>query len=386
MRRSRGFTLIELLVATGVLVILGSALVVVLRGGMTTWRRGEARRESFEVGQAILGQLSDDLMNATVDPETSLGGKTVESVFLGDTDENDRSRLALVRTIRGESENAITGHAGSAIGGDARIDYRDDMKKALDHRLRATGGLMEVAWCLGRPGTPDAEVLFRGIRSPVGGRTSFFASEKNFYRAPLPGEPDPKDPPPEGTAYLRAFGTRVIHFELLYATPYTSTWNRDAPAKRTNGDTESGPLAYWDSTRSILKPDTEKKIFTTFLDASSRGEPKDDILPPRVKVILVIREADAAQSTTTLRGNLGRESTDLRVMEPGRLSKTGGFLYIAPEWIEYDDLTGDRVHVKNRGARSTRRVDHRDGEEIDVGRTFEAVIPLPAGREDWGDR
>ncbi len=367
-------------------MILGSALVVVLRGGMTTWRRGEARRESFEVGQAILGQLSDDLMNATVDPETSLGGKTVESVFLGDTDENDRSRLALVRTIRGESENAITGHAGSAIGGDARIDYRDDMKKALDHRLRATGGLMEVAWCLGRPGTPDAEVLFRGIRSPVGGRTSFFASEKNFYRAPLPGEPDPKDPPPEGTAYLRAFGTRVIHFELLYATPYTSTWNRDAPAKRTNGDTESGPLAYWDSTRSILKPDTEKKIFTTFLDASSRGEPKDDILPPRVKVILVIREADAAQSTTTLRGNLGRESTDLRVMEPGRLSKTGGFLYIAPEWIEYDDLTGDRVHVKNRGARSTRRVDHRDGEEIDVGRTFEAVIPLPAGREDWGDR
>src|SRR5205807_6482087 len=161
-------------------------------------RRGEARRESFEVAQAILAQLSDDLMNCTVDPTTSLGGKNVEVVFLGDSDEDDRSRLALVRTLRGESENAITGHAGSAIGGDARIDYRDDMKKALDRRLRATGGLMEVAWCMGKPGGPDADVLYRGIRSPVGGRTSFFASEKNFYRAPLPGEPEPRSPPPEG--------------------------------------------------------------------------------------------------------------------------------------------------------------------------------------------
>src|SRR5207244_4350466 len=109
-----------------------------------------------------------DIMNATVDPPTNLGGKTVESIFLGDLDEDDRSRLALVRTIRGESENAITGHAGSSIGAVDRIDYHDDMRKALDQSrgLRATGGLMEVAWCLGKPGTAEGEVLFRGIRSP----------------------------------------------------------------------------------------------------------------------------------------------------------------------------------------------------------------------------
>ncbi|MEZ0230906.1 MAG: type II secretion system protein J, partial [Planctomycetota bacterium] len=147
MRRRRGFTLLELLVATSVLVVLGSALVVILRGGITTWRRGEARRESFEVAQAILAQLSDDLMNATVDPETSLGAQNAEIVFLGDADEDDRARMALVRTLRGESESAITGHAGSSLNADARIDYRDDMKKALERRLRATGGLMEVAWC-----------------------------------------------------------------------------------------------------------------------------------------------------------------------------------------------------------------------------------------------
>lgn len=384
--RRSGFTLLELLVATGILVILGSALVVVLRGGITTWRRGEARRESYEVAQAILGQLSDDLLCATVDPATSLGGKQVEVVFLGDSDEDDRSRVALVRTLRGESENAITGHAGSAVGGDARIDYRDDMKKAIERRLRATGGLMEVAWAMGKPGTPDGEVLFRGIRSPVGGRTSFFASEKNFFRAPLPGAPEPKDAPPEGTAYMRAFGTRVIFFEVLYATPYTNTWSKDTPPKKTDGSGDSGPLPYWDSTRSILKPDTGPKLFTTFLSAASRGEPHDDILPPRVKVTLVIREADAAQSATTLKGSIDKETRELKVFEPSRLDRSGGWVCIDAEWVQYEDVSGDKVRVKERGGRNSRKAPHGDGAEVAIGRTFEVVIPLPGHREDWGDR
>jgi prepilin-type N-terminal cleavage/methylation domain-containing protein len=384
--RARGFTLLELLVATSVLVFLGGALVVILRGGMVTWRRGEARRESFEVAQAILSQLSDDVQCATTDPETSLGGKAVECVFLGDADESDRSRLALVRTIRGESENTITGHAGSAVGGDARIDYRDDMKKALDRRLRATGGLMEVAWCMGKPGTDTGEVLYRGIRSPVGGRTSFFASEKNFYRAPLPGAPEPKDSPPEGTAYLRAFASRVIYFELLYATPYTNTWSRDVPAKRTDGTGDSGPLAYWDSTRSILKPDADAKVFSTFIDASSRGNGQDDILPTRLKLTLAIREADAAQSSTILLGAISKSATELTVQEGGRLEKEGGFVLVDHEWIEYEDVSGTRVRVKKRGARSTDASAHEGGAIVTVGRTFEAVIPMPCGREDWGDR
>ena len=44
--------------------------------------------------------------------------------------------------------------------------------EALARNLRATGGLMEVAWCMGKPGTPESDVLFRGIRSPAGGRSS----------------------------------------------------------------------------------------------------------------------------------------------------------------------------------------------------------------------
>ena len=231
-----------------------------------------------------------------------------------------------------------------------------------------------------------AEVLYRGIRSPVGGRTSFFASEKNFYRAPLPGAPEPKDSPPEGTAYLRAFASRVIYFELLYATPYTNTWSREVPAKRTDGTGESGPLAYWDSTRSILKSDGDAKGFSTFIDASSRGNGQDDILPTRLKLTLAIREADAAQSSTILLGAISPSATELTVQEGGRLEKEGGFVLVDQEWIEYEDVSGSRVRVKKRGARSTDATPHVGGAIVTVGRTFEAVIPMPCGREDWGDR
>jgi type II secretory pathway pseudopilin PulG len=392
MRRRGGFTILELLVATSVMVILGGAVVVVLRGGVRTWRRGETRRESFEVVQAVLAQLSDDLQCATIDPESSHGGRTVDHLFVGDLDDDARSRLALVRTIRGESENTITGHAGSSIGADARIDYHDDMKKALDKRLRATGGLMEVAWCMGKPGTPQGEVLFRGIRSPVGGSTSFFVTDSkgeatNFYMAQLPGNPAPKTPPAEGVAFCRAFATKVVHFELLYATPYTNTWSTAEPPRRTLKE-PSGPLPYWDSTRAILRPDKNAsvKLFTTFLDPSSRGDPSDDILPARVKLTLVVREGDAAETSTSLLRDVGPDSTDLTVTEPSRLNKEGGFLYLDHEWIEYDSVAGAQARVKTRGARNTEHAAHRSGTEVVIGRTFEAVIPLPCAREDWGDR
>lgn len=395
-RRIRaGFTLIELLIATGVLAVLGTAVVVILRGGIKTWRRGEARRESFEVAQAVLGQLQDDFGAASVDPDSSHGGRQVDAVLFGDRDSSGRSFVTLVRTLRGESESPLTGHAGSAIGGDQRIDYRDDMKKALDGRLLATGGLMEVAYAMGEPGKPDEEeFLYRGIRSPPGGRSSFFKSDR-FWRAPLPGSPAPKQAPPDGVPLLRAFASHVVFFEVLYATPYSTTWSLDAPPKKTGADA-SGPLTFWDSTRSLpkgrLRADgsveivpPDPKLFGTFLDVASRSDPRDDILPPRVKVTLVVREPEAAESSTTLLRDARATDTELVVTEPDRVPKTG-WVYLDHEWIEVDDRTGDRLHVKARGTRGTQAAQHAGGAEVVVGRTFESVIALPASREDWSDR
>src|SRR5690606_25873194 len=149
------FTLIEILVATGILVTLGTALLVILRGGLEVWRRTEARRESYDQAQAILLQLREDLTAAIAPHRTPVRG-------LGDVEarlwcEPPPTRLFLVRAPTGESEHPITGHAGSTIAADAVIDMRDDLEEAREARLRATGGALEVAWVL----EPDG-VLYRG--------------------------------------------------------------------------------------------------------------------------------------------------------------------------------------------------------------------------------
>ena len=74
--RKRGFTLIEVLVSVAILSILGTSLIVILRGGVKTWRRGEARRESFEVAQVVLGQLREDLESTTVETKVPPGAST----------------------------------------------------------------------------------------------------------------------------------------------------------------------------------------------------------------------------------------------------------------------------------------------------------------------
>lgn len=188
---------------------------------------------------------------------------------------------------------------------------------------------------------------------------------------------------PEGNALLRAFASKVMYFELLYATPYSTTWSQDELPRR---GSPSGPLSYWDSTRSLepsRKPDP--KLFSTYIDKSSRADARDDILPPRVKVTLVVREGEAAESSTTLLKDLGIGSTELTVTEPDRVPP-GGFVYMDGEWIETESVSGAIVRVKNRGARGTKAGTHGVGAEVAIGRTFEATITLPAAREDWGDR
>lgn len=59
--RRPGFTLLEVLVATAVLAILGTFMLTLLRGGIQTWRRGEARRQTLEKAQLALGLIEEDL-------------------------------------------------------------------------------------------------------------------------------------------------------------------------------------------------------------------------------------------------------------------------------------------------------------------------------------
>ncbi|MDF1661515.1 MAG: type II secretion system protein [Planctomycetota bacterium] len=177
------FTLLELLVAMGIMIALGTALMLVLRGGLSTWTTGEARRESSQIAQVVFGALREDLQSTTIYRQKSgKSSNVVNTRFLciedinrttqgKDVIESYRQQLFLVRTIKAESENPVTGTAGSVLNAQGIVDLHADKAEALERDLRATGGLMEVGYARG---FKDSKTLYRMVRAPIGGDQSLF--------------------------------------------------------------------------------------------------------------------------------------------------------------------------------------------------------------------
>lgn len=408
-RRARRFSLLEVLVAMSILVVLGTSLILILRGGVTTWRRSEAKRESYDRAQSILLQLRDDFTNLVGPNESPLKGLgETEARLVCERDEQGRVQLFLVRTLKAEAEHPITGHAGSSIGADATLDQRDDLLEARQSRLRATGGGMEVAWVLG----PDG-LLYRGIRSPIGPPQSLF-DPGAFELAPLlpsgigvpsatptptptPGAaPRARDPYAPQPALLRPFGTDVIYFECLFWSQFTNTWETRSPALRDpEGEENPGPLTYWDSTRALLRFEgANRREYHTFKSPDSLSDPRDDVFPSAVQVTLCFREPLEAGSSTFLAQPLARGDRELVVQDAGRLvrndgveaSEQTGFVLIDDEWIRFRGVAGNRLGIETRGARYSLEADHEAEVEVAAGATFTLVIDIPAWREDWSER
>jgi pilin/secretion family protein with methylation motif len=387
----KSFTLLEVLVAMSILVVLGTALMLILRGGLRTWRQSEAKREAYDRGQSVLLQLRDDFTNLLAPSESPLPGLgETESRLMCERDQEGRTRLFLVRSLKAEAEHPITGHAGSTIGGDATLDQRNDLTEARQSRLRATGGAMEVAWVLG----PDG-ILYRGVRSPIGPPESLF-DPGAFELAPLL----PKNPPPVAeaasepapvddgtTALLRPFALEVIHFECLFWSQFTQSWSTRYPALReTRGEEVSGPLDYWDSTRALLQFDgASDREYHTFRYAKSIDDSRDDVFPSSVQVTLVIREPLPARTSTFLAQDLGPSDREMIVEDGTRLPESG-HVYVGSEWIRYESKDGNTLNLTHRAARYTVKANHQIADLVTAGKAFTVVFDVPAWREDWSER
>jgi len=355
MLHRRGMTLIELLVALTVFLVLGSSLVLFLRTGIDTWRVGEMRRESFERGQAILDQLVDDLRALHPDPYHGDGGE-VDVLLLSDYDANGRQRLRFVRSLAGETRHPITRDAGALTGGFADYDYENDAFESGAGLLRAAGGLQEVAYIF----DPSArsELLWRGVRSPIGGERSLLRDENLV----------PENGRVRG---FRPFADGVLYLEYNFWGPLTTTWLGG----------EGGALPGWDSTRGIL-PDAGGST-----SVASRHEPRDDIFPARVQVVLVLRPARAAQFGRLV-SPIGASDTEI-TLDNARHYPELAFPYIRidDEWIRYATVSGRSFLGCERGVRGTEAVDHAAGTPAIYGTTFSRVIRVPGARDSrWGER
>ena len=61
----------------------------------------------------------------------------------------------------------------------------------------------------------------------------------------------------------------------------------------------------------------------------------------------------------------------------------GGFIKIGAEWLQYAQLSGDRLIGLRRGQRATKAIEHDSGSLIHVGRTIAFGAPILHAKDDW---
>lgn len=374
--RNLGFTLLEIIVAMGIFVILGAALITILRQGLDLWREGEARKETYERANFILSYIREDLINTY-----SGSGEPNPVRFLCDLEPASvergvqRQRLRFVRTRKGESQHPVGGQGGMIIESTDYYDHFGDVSEMREGTLRAGAGLEEVIYLLDPD--PEETTLWRGIRSPPGGEGSFL------------------DPMGLRKLYVedhcQPLATGVLYLEFRFWTQFTRTWDDGFYPRLYPHDeeTRSGPALIWDSTRGLFPPEAGigKGDFRVVLGPESLYDTADDIFPRQVMVVLVMEAA----TPVTLAQGISKDSTRIPLVGSSRIPGAAPrYVRIDREWIGYDTIEKGRLILgdagRQRGARWTRPASHRKGAEVQVGRTFTLVVRIPAYRDDWNYR
>ncbi len=363
--RCRGMTLIELMVAMSIFLVLGAGLVMFLRVGIQTWRVGERRREVYERGQAILDQMAGDFSCTFSDPSHG-AGDVVDVVFLSDYDQSGRQRLRFVRTLAGEMRHPITQRAGELTGARMDYDYIDDAIESEWGILRAPGGLQEVAYLMDPD--PTSELLWRGVKSPIGGESTLFKDENIYTEVPEDGEEIPQ------LKRCRPFAAGILYLEYNFWGQHTTVWSENESEGRS-------AAPWWDSTGGILDTGTDSD------GSDSRHESRDDVFPSRVQVLLVLRSARATRFAR-LAQNID-EVLDEILVDSTDHYPDGAFQYVRidDEWLRYTTKTNRVFLLVDRGVRGTEPAPHKAGTPVIYGTTFSRVVRIPGARStNWGKK
>ncbi len=409
-----GFTLLEVIVALGVFVMLGLLLAGALHSAITSWHRGEGRREVYERARAVLDQVGRDVAATFTHGGRVSDGGPVHVIFLADRDPKGRQRLRFVRTLSGEDADPWTAGSGAGLESEGHDEYmtrgagapsapagsvpgaggtppaisRAPAGKggtaragggAGSGKLRPLEGLSEVAWLRGLE--DGSAVLYRAERSPIGGSESLlepdsFATGAAIARRALP------------------VSGEILHLGLLFWSQYTTTW--DASVKPTTDLAGGGgPLLAWDSTRGILpgpparhgQPDPAGGSFFLARGAASRDDPVDDVTPALVRVTIVVGGTGPTDMSTVLAKDVSASETDIVVMDATRFPEDDApglerFIKVGEEWMRYGRRGTTRFTIESggRGLRGTRAERHSEGDVVRAGLTFTRTYAVPARR------
>lgn len=392
----QGFTLVELVTTATIFAILGAMLFSMVRSGMDMWSRGEMQREELERSTIVLETIGRELRSAFTENDAVAGSSDVR--FLSDFVDLDSDgdgfketrlqRLLFVRINSEERENLELRTAGdlplgqryfmlAPVDEDEILDP-DDLEAGMGLH-RPTGGLAEVAFMAfppmakGRIITGRPLNFCRGYRTPIGGEKSFF----------IPGELDTV----KGAAsHLVPVMGGVLHLEFRYCGQDSVSFDtQSAP-----GGKEGGAGYVWDSTRGLhpIEALDGPNSFVLARGPGSLDDPADDVFPSLVQATVVIAAGGRREPLARLR--LALKSVDRRIfvdaVRPFEDWRFGEQLVrIGSEWIRFSRVESGELIVAERGVRNTIPSDHKRGTPVFAGRTFSALIAVPAQKEYWDE-
>jgi len=368
----RSFTLVELLIAIVILLFIGSVITTIVVRAMSTWEATERRMLLTHRADVILTRFSDDILSLHLGSGYPYRHKIhpilrYDYTFDGEGNPLD-TRLVFIRTFPIE-ENLLAQEAGSMLGASKRIDGIEDPFEAFEGELMSTSGLCEVAYIF--KGEPDF-ALYRAINSPPGGETSF------LYERNLTVD-----------ERFRRLSPSVLLFALQFWTPYTDAWDsHHPPLLFKKPDEKSGPLLWWDSTRSMKSPFDEEPDFREYrlyAGPASANDPSDDVFPRAIRVVLIIAEDGGDGIVTHLSRSATSESRKLYVEEAFKIPDGVRYIKVGSEWVEVEKIEEEKVSIKEggRGLFGTVASEHYAGEPVRAGRVFCRVVVLPGSVDDW---
>ncbi|MED5329810.1 MAG: type II secretion system protein [Planctomycetota bacterium] len=363
MRRS-GFTLIELLAATALFSVLGLLLFEITRSATDIWGTGEQNREVHGRAQAALDLMAADLRHTWAGEP---GAAEQDARFLvtmrtenGDSTEGqgfDVTALAFTRLLYEAREVAWLRHAGDSAGGErtASLVFEEDPGE-----VRATGGLAETAYTLLHLKGREFPSLMRKVRTPLGGPNSLVDLENLGERDHLVND-------------AVAVAEGVLFFGVDVWGPETDVW--DIPHGEERGGLQPS-FPVWDSTRALLG-----SSFVYHTDATSLLNRRDDMFPRMVRVRLVL---DAQLPVGRLSEDVTAASRAFNVSSASFLGDESqpDHLLLGQEWVRVLSVTGRQLTVE-RGVRGSVAIPHETGEALRLGRTFDRVLRLPTGKENF---
>lgn len=372
-----GMTLVELIAALTIFIGIAGLIIQVLGGGLDLWSTGERSRDESEQATALLDRIELELRHAVScdggegEPRIKMLCDVLAIDTNGDGTHDCRAqRLLFVRRLFEERTMVALREAGTTATG-AQAWFGEPNAKGSD--LLPTEGLVECALVPqpdNRKGYEGRLVLWRGLKSPIGGKLSLFERARRDGSG-LEG------------ALLDPLAEDVLYFGLSFVDPSV----QDATASADG----SAPVVVWDSTRGILPAGEGYQGFRHARGPASLEDPDDDVFPQAVRVTVILAAPPGEAPQASLQNELQSSTGTVRVeVRNGQhLRKLGATLQpmkVGYEWVEGGDCDGATLTLGRRGLLGTLPTQHPPGTPLLTGRRFERVIPLPSPRSDLTSR